>query len=104
MSFEMFLLIIGMALATYVTRMPALVFFNGVNVPPRVEGILKNVPYAALGALIFPGALFIHDNILFGIVGIVSAFIISFLGGSLIVVVLGSIAILTLLNMTPFFA
>ncbi|MDA3129184.1 AzlD domain-containing protein [Aliibacillus thermotolerans] len=103
MSTEMFLLIIGMAIATYITRMPGLVFFNGVNVSPRLEGILKNVPYAALGALIFPGALFIHDNMLFGIVGIVSAFIISFLGGSLIVVVLGSIAILTLLSFTPFF-
>ncbi|SFE72728.1 AzlD domain-containing protein [Alteribacillus iranensis] len=98
MSMNMLLLIIGMAAATYSTRVLPFLFFNAEKIPPRLEGILKNVPYAALGALIFPGALFIHDHVLFGIIGIVSAFVISFLGGSLIFVVLGSILVLTLIS------
>lgn len=98
MSMNMLLLILGMAAATYSTRALPFLFFNTDHIPPRLEGILQNVPYAALGALIFPGAMFIHDNIFFGIIGIVAAFTISFLGGSLIFVVLGSIIVLTLVS------
>ncbi|MFZ4450466.1 AzlD domain-containing protein [Salibacterium aidingense] len=101
MSEEMIYLIIGMALVTYIPRMLPLVFFNAKKIPPRLEGILQNVPYAALGALIFPGALLIHDNVLFGLTGIGAAFLFSFFGGSMIVVVLGSVVVLTVL--TPLF-
>ncbi|SDI25682.1 AzlD domain-containing protein [Alteribacillus bidgolensis] len=101
MSMELLFIILGMALVTYIPRMLPLVFLNAKSIPPRLEGILKNVPYAALGALIFPGVLTIHDNILFGLTGMAAAFLISFLGGNFIFVVLGSIAVLTVL--TPFF-
>ncbi|RSL31007.1 AzlD domain-containing protein [Salibacterium salarium] len=101
MSLDIFLIIAGMAVVTYIPRMLPLVFFNTKNIPPKLEGILQNVPYAALGALIFPGALMIHDNFVFGLIGTAAAFSISFLGGSLITVVLGSIVVLTLL--TPLF-
>ncbi|MFD2626635.1 AzlD domain-containing protein [Salibacterium salarium] len=101
MSVDIFIIIIGMAVVTYIPRMLPLVFFNTKHIPPTLEGILQNVPYAALGALIFPGALLIHDNVVFGLIGVLSAFSIAFLSGSLITVVLGSIAVLTLL--TPLF-
>ncbi|MFB4162787.1 AzlD domain-containing protein [Alteribacillus sp. JSM 102045] len=101
MSTELFIIILGMALVTYIPRMLPLVFLNAKQIPPRLEGILRNVPYAALGALIFPGVLTIHDNVFFGLTGMAVAFSIAFLGGNLILVVLGSIFILTLL--TPFF-
>ncbi|SFL53465.1 AzlD domain-containing protein [Salibacterium qingdaonense] len=101
MSREIIIIIVGMALVTYIPRMLPFVFFRTEKIPPKIEGILKNVPYAALGALIFPGAVFIHDNPLFGITGIAAAFLISLTGGGLIVVVLGSIAVLTIL--TPLF-
>ncbi|WP_240374824.1 AzlD domain-containing protein [Bacillus piscicola] len=97
MSLHIMLIIVGMAVVTYIPRMLPFVFLKADIVPPRIEGILKNVPHAALGALIFPGALLIHDNVLFGLSGIVAAFTISFLGGNLITVVLGSIILLTIL-------
>ncbi|MFC5712541.1 AzlD domain-containing protein [Thalassorhabdus alkalitolerans] len=101
MSSSLLLIILGMAVVTYIPRMVPLVFLNAKAIPPRLEGILKNVPFAALGALIFPGILFIHESPWFGVLGAAAAFTLAFLGGNLIIVVLGSILILTLL--TPFF-
>ncbi len=49
-------LVIGMALVTYVPRLlPGVI--AGRRVPPLFRRWLQNVPYAALGALIFPGIL-----------------------------------------------
>ncbi|SDI01335.1 Branched-chain amino acid transport protein [Alteribacillus persepolensis] len=101
MSTELLLIIVGMAIVTYIPRVLPLVFLNAKKIPSRLEGVLKNVPYAALGALIFPGVLFVHENIFFGLTGVIIAFTISFLGGNLIFVVIGSILILTVL--TPLF-
>ncbi|MFB5661365.1 AzlD domain-containing protein [Alteribacillus sp. HJP-4] len=101
MSIQMMLIITGMAVVTYIPRMLPLVFLNSRKIPARLEGILKNVPYAALGALIFPAVLTVHDNPLFGVSGAAAALLISFLGGNLIMVVLGSILFLSLLM--PFF-
>jgi branched-subunit amino acid transport protein len=70
-----------MAVVTYIPRMIPLVS-------------LKNVPYATLGALIVPGIFLFHENIWFGIIGAAAAFFIAFLGANVILVVLGSIAVL----------
>lgn len=89
------LTIIGMAVVTYIPRMLPFIMFKGKELPPFVQGVLKNVPYATLGALIFPAVLFIRDgDILYGIVGAVAAFLIAFTGANVILVVIGSIVIL----------
>ncbi|MBM7717514.1 AzlD domain-containing protein [Siminovitchia sp. FSL H7-0308] len=89
------LTIIGMAVVTYIPRMLPFIMFKGKELPPFVQGVLKNVPYATLGALIFPAVLFIRDgDILYGIVGAVAAFLIAFAGANVILVVIGSIVIL----------
>ncbi|MCA1030942.1 AzlD domain-containing protein [Bacillus timonensis] len=90
------LIIIGMGIVTYIPRMLPLVVFNGVKMPPFLQGVLKNVPFATLGALIVPGIFFIHDNIMFGIIGALTAFIVAYLGANVIFVVLSSILVLTL--------
>ncbi|MBS4198577.1 AzlD domain-containing protein [Bacillus sp. FJAT-49732] len=90
------LTIIGMGLVTYIPRMVPFVMFRGKELPPFIQGVLKNVPYATLGALIFPAVFFIQEgDILFGVVGMAAAFLIAFLGANVIAVVLGSIAILS---------
>lgn len=72
------------------------VMFQGKELPPFIQGVLKNVPYATLGALIFPAVFFIQEgDILFGVVGMAAAFLIAFFGVNVIVVVLGAIAILS---------
>ncbi|WP_449622091.1 AzlD domain-containing protein [Robertmurraya sp. Marseille-Q9965] len=96
MQSEIVWMIIGMGVATYIPRMLPFVLFRGKELPEFLQGVLKNVPYATLGALIFPGILFIHEDIWYGILGAAVAIIISFLGANVIVVVLGSIAVLSL--------
>jgi branched-subunit amino acid transport protein len=89
------LMIIGMAIVTYIPRMIPLVSLSGKELHPFLQGILKNVPYATLGALIVPGIFMINEDIWFGIIGATAAFLIAYLGANVIVVVLGTIAILT---------
>jgi branched-subunit amino acid transport protein len=97
MKTEIVWMIIGMGLVTYIPRMIPFVLFKGKELPPFVQGVLKNVPYATLGALIFPAIIFIQkDDILYGVLGAAAAFIAAFLGANIIVVVLGSIAVLAL--------
>lgn len=90
------LMIIGMAVVTYIPRMLPLVVLNGKNMPSLLQGVLKNVPYAALGALIVPGVFMVSEDIWFGIVGVLTAFIVAYLGANVILVVLSSIIVLTL--------
>jgi len=90
------LTIIGMGLVTYIPRMVPFVMFQGKELPPFIQGVLKNVPYATLGALIFPAVFIIQEgDIFFGVIGMAAAFLIAFLGANVIAVVLGSIAILS---------
>jgi branched-subunit amino acid transport protein len=92
---EIIWMIIGMGIVTYIPRMLPFVLFKGKELPAFVQGVLKNVPYATLGALIFPGILFIQEDIWYGVIGAAAACIAAFLGANVIVVVLGSIAVLT---------
>ncbi|WNF35808.1 AzlD domain-containing protein [Bacillaceae bacterium IKA-2] len=95
-SNPMLIIILGMAIVTYIPRVLPLVTINGKEVSPKVKAVLQNVPYAALGALIFPGILFIQDDIWFGIIGGLTAFIVALLGANIIIVVISAITVLTL--------
>jgi branched-subunit amino acid transport protein len=87
--------IIGMGLVTYIPRMLPLVMFHTNNLHPRIQGILKNVPFAILGALIFPGVLTINPgSVLYGVIGAAAAFIAAWLNLNVIIVVLASILVL----------
>jgi branched-subunit amino acid transport protein len=96
MKSEIVWMIIGMGLVTYIPRMLPFVLFKGKELPSFLQGVLKNVPYATLGALIFPGILFIQKDIWYGAMGAAAAFIAAFLGANVIFVVLGSITVLAL--------
>lgn len=96
MQSEIIWMIIGMGIVTFIPRMLPFILFRGKELPEFIQGILKNVPYATLGALIFPGILFIQEDIWFGILGAAAAFGIAFLGANVIIVVLGSITVLSL--------
>ncbi|MGC4377827.1 AzlD domain-containing protein [Fictibacillus sp. Mic-4] len=97
MTEEIYWMIAGMAIVTYTPRMLPLVLLNASRIHPRLQGILKNVPYAILGALIFPGVITIDPNHLsFGIIGALVAFIAAYLNWNVILVVLSSILALSL--------
>ena len=93
-------MLLGMALVTYIPRMIPLTFLEGIKLPPVISGVLRNIPYAVLGALIFPAVLFVQEgNILFGVLGVGVAFLIAILGGGLMTVVLGTIAVLAVYSL-----
>ncbi|WP_027409007.1 AzlD domain-containing protein [Anoxybacteroides tepidamans] len=99
MRSEIVWMIVAMGLVTYIPRMLPLAVFHRVKLPPFFQGVLKNVPYATLGALIVPGIFLIHEDRLFGVLGFVSAFIAAWLGANVIVVVLASVLVLSLYAM-----
>ncbi|WP_223633988.1 AzlD domain-containing protein [Planococcus sp. 4-30] len=89
-------MVLGMAVVTYIPRAIPLTFLEGRELPESVQNILRNIPYAVLGALIFPAIFFIQENIWFGIIGAIAAFGIAFTGANVMIVVLGSIAVLAI--------
>ncbi|MGN1401452.1 MAG: AzlD domain-containing protein [Bacillus sp. (in: firmicutes)] len=92
-----FMMIISMGIVTYIPRMLPFVLLGGRSLPSFIQGILKNIPYAVLGALIFPGIFFVQEgNILYGATGLAVALIIAWTGANIIFVVLGSIVALSL--------
>ncbi|UII56913.1 AzlD domain-containing protein [Cytobacillus spongiae] len=99
MNSEIIWMIIGMGIVTYIPRMLPFVLFKGKELPEFLQGVLKNVPYATLGALIFPGILFIQEDIWFGLFGAAVAFLLAFMGANVIIVVLGSIAFLSVYSL-----
>ncbi len=93
-------MLLGMALVTYIPRMIPLTILDGKELPPIVSGVLKNIPYAVLGALIFPAVLFVQEgNVLFGVVGASVAFLIAIVGGGVMSVVLGTIGVLAVYSL-----
>ncbi|MFF3100834.1 AzlD domain-containing protein [Viridibacillus arvi] len=93
-------MLIGMALVTYIPRAIPLTFLEGKELPPIISGVLQNIPYAILGAMIFPAILLIKEgDIVFGLVGTVTAFAIAFAGANVIIVVIGAIAILSIYSL-----
>jgi branched-subunit amino acid transport protein len=92
-------MIIGMGIVTYIPRMIPLVALSQLTMPAFVQNVLKNVPYATLGALIVPGIFLFSENVMFTIVGAIAAFLIAFTGANVIVVVMGSIGTLVLYSM-----
>ncbi|MFC0557730.1 AzlD domain-containing protein [Halalkalibacter alkalisediminis] len=99
MSTNILLIIAGMTLVTYIPRMLPFVFMDSEKIPGWFQAILRNVPYAALGALIFPGILTVHENIWYGIIGGLTAIVVAYLGANLILVVMSSIVILMLISL-----
>ncbi|MBN8192521.1 AzlD domain-containing protein [Bacillus sp. NTK074B] len=90
-------MIFGMAIVTYIPRMLPFLVFKGKELPPFLQGVLRNVPFAVLGALIFPSILLIQEgNLMFGMVGTLAAFGVAFLGANVILVVIGAISVLSL--------
>jgi branched-subunit amino acid transport protein len=101
MKADILIMIIGMAAVTYIPRMVPFLVFKGKELPPFLQGVLKNVPSAVLGALIFPKIFLIQEgDIWFGITGAIAAFLFAFLGANVIVVVLGAIAVLSIYSLT----
>ena len=67
---KIFLLLLGMAIVTYIPRAIPAIFVGRLKFPPKVEKFLKLIPYTAMAALIFPGVFTADaERPIIGIVG-----------------------------------
>ncbi|MBM7571423.1 AzlD domain-containing protein [Aquibacillus albus] len=93
------MIIIGMALVTIIPRFIPAYIVDKVHFPDWVNRWLNAIPYAALGALIFPGVMsVIPDKPIIGILGGMTAVLLAFFGLNIILVVLGAITTVFLLT------
>ena len=88
--------IAGMTAVTYIPRALPLLALRTDRLPSRLVRMLRNVPFAVLGALIFPGILDVGSHIMYGIIGGLVAAALALLDIHLVLAVAGAIAAVTL--------
>lgn len=94
------LIIIGMAFATMIPRIIPAFIVNKLMFRDWINNWLQAIPYAALGALIFPGILsVIEGEPHIGIIGGVIAILLAYFGLNIVLVVIGAILTVFLLTM-----
>ncbi len=97
MRTEIIVIILLMGLVTYVPRALPAVVVKYIIIQGRSEKFLKAIPYAAMGALIFPGILSVNqENPFIGIFGGVTALLLSWRKRSIICVIISSILVVVL--------
>ncbi len=96
-------LILGMAVVTYIPRLLPALFLDRVKFPDWFRKWLNNIPYAALGALIFPGVILVEkDQPLLGLAGGLTALILAVLNLHITLVMAGAITMVIILQIYVF--
>lgn len=94
------LIILGMSIVTLLPRLIPIFIVGRTTFPQWVNRFLAAIPYAALGALIFPGILSVdelHPTI--GLIGGLVAIVLAFLRMHVLVVIAGAILTVALLGL-----
>ncbi len=92
-SSNLWLIIIGMGLVTYIPRALPAALMGKMKFGGRMERFLKLIPYTAMTSLIVPGIFLTDaDNMSIGIVGGGVAAILAWLKCPVMVCVLGAVA------------
>ncbi|WP_010650160.1 AzlD domain-containing protein [Oceanobacillus massiliensis] len=85
-------IIIGMSIVTVLPRIIPAFIVEKMQYRPWVNRWLASIPYAALGALIFPGILAVRpEEPQIGLIGGVVAAVLAFMGLNVVLVVIGAI-------------
>lgn len=70
MNYPIILLIIGMALVTYIPRALPAVVVEHLTFSPKAKKFLSLIPFTAMASLIFPGIVFVdNERLEIGILG-----------------------------------
>ncbi len=88
---ELLFIVTGMALVTYIPRLIPLLILGDKKMPRFLGAFLQFVPYAVLGALIFPGILSSTGEISSSMAGAATAVLLAWKRLNIILVVLGGI-------------
>ncbi|CDO02765.1 putative membrane protein [Oceanobacillus picturae] len=92
-------ILLGMAIVTMIPRMIPAFIVDKLQFRDWVNRWLNAIPYAALGALIFPGIMTIKpDQPHIGLIGGLVAITLAYIGLNVILVVFGAIATVFLLT------
>lgn len=89
--YKTFLAVLIMATVTYITRALPLTFFKKKIKSRWLLSFLYYVPYAVLGAMVFPTILYSTGNIYTATAGFVVAMVLSVLEKDLLVVAIGGV-------------
>lgn len=87
-----FIAVLVMALVTYIPRALPLTLYRKKIKSPWLNSFLYYVPYAVLGAMVFPSILYSTQSTRVSVVGLGVAVGLAFLEKGLLVVAIGSIA------------
>lgn len=94
-----FLIIIGMSLVTMIPRIIPAFIVDKLQFHEWVNNWLNAIPFAALGALIFPGIMSVKpDQPYIGLLGGIVAVSLAYIGLNVIIVVIGAIITVFLLT------
>lgn len=86
-----FIAVVIMATVTYITRALPLTFFRKKIKSTWLQAFLYYVPYAVLGAMIFPTILYSTGNIYTAGAGFIVAMILAFYEKDLLLVAIGGV-------------
>lgn len=96
---KLLLVILGMAIVTYIPRLIPLALFSNFKLPPFLKRFLEFIPYTALSALIFPAILSATGNLISAILGAGIAVILAYFETNLFIIVGSSIASVLIWNL-----
>ncbi|MEQ8201585.1 MAG: AzlD domain-containing protein [Syntrophomonadaceae bacterium] len=95
----LWVVVLGMGIVTYLPRMLPVVFLKGVHLPRFWMAFLRYVPFAALGALIFPGILSSTGDTASAVCGGAAALLLSWARINIVLIVVGSIGAVYMWNL-----
>jgi len=88
---NLILIVIGMAIVTYIPRLLPFVFINNLKENSFTKRFMKLIPYTALSALIFPSIITATNSTLSAMIGGIVAIILSYMEFNVVVVIISSI-------------
>lgn len=92
-------IILGMSIVTVLPRLIPILIVGRAAFPKWMNRFLAAIPYAALGALIFPGILSIDQaNPMMGLIGGLVAIVLAYLRLHVLLVIAGAILTVALLG------
>ncbi|MBR2474150.1 MAG: AzlD domain-containing protein [Clostridia bacterium] len=102
MRLEIVLLVVLMALVTYVPRMLPSFIIGKIKIGKKTEKFLRLIPYTAMAALIFPGILnSVGDKAYYGLAGGAVAALLAYFKCPVVVCVIAAVAVDYILVMLP---
>jgi len=90
---DIYLMILGMTLVTYLPRVLPAFLMGRIRLSARVEHFLQLIPYTAMTALVFPGVFSVDANPVLGVVGAAVAGGLAWKKCPIIVCVLAAVAV-----------